>query len=135
MGYSFGQILLGWILLWLDTPWLDTFNMVSPQGCISPQANYPLRQHISSGTIFVLVTNLLQHVVFPQLQSFQAVSIPLDWLLLITVGSWRMSSSSPCESWRTTCFFLFPSLFSEPRSRQFLILGQAGWSTPVGGQH
>jgi len=63
---------------WLDTPWLDTFNMVSPQGCKSPQANDPLRQHISSGTIFVLVTNLLQHVVFPQLQSVQAVSIPLD---------------------------------------------------------
>jgi len=31
-------------LLWLDTPWLDTFNMVSPQ------VNYPLRQHISSGS-------------------------------------------------------------------------------------
>ena len=139
MGYSLGRILLWWILLWLDT-----FYMVPPQGCISPQAtyllrsiipsgqlspmldtplaryllwldtsfgqillgqipstwyllraayllrqhissgqlspqvNYPLRQLISSGTIFVLVTNLLQYVVFPQLHSFQAVSIPLD---------------------------------------------------------
>ena len=114
--------LLARYLLWLDTPWLDTFNMVSPQGCVSPQANYPLRQHISSCTILVLVTNLLQHVVFPQLQSVQALSIPLDRLLLTTVGSWRISSSSPCESWRTTGFFLFPSLCSEPRSRQFLIL-------------
>ena len=94
MGYSYGRILLWpdtpWLdTPWLDTPWLDTFNMVSPQatyllrqhissGNISPQAIYPLRQHISSGTIFVLVTNLLQHVVFPQLQSVQAVSIPLD---------------------------------------------------------
>ena len=88
MGYSFPDT--PWLdILRLDTPWLDTFNMVSPQGCISPQVNYPLRQHISSGTIFVLVTNFFQHVVFPQLQSVQAVSSPLDWLLLTTVGSWR----------------------------------------------
>ena len=52
-----------------------------------------------------------------------------------TVGSWRIASSFPCESWCKTGFFLnlFHSLCSEPRSCQFLILGPAGWSTPVGG--
>jgi len=68
-------------LLWLDTPWLDTpstwyllrasylLRQHIPSGQLSPQVDYPLRQHISSGTIFV---------VFPQLQSVQAVSVPLD---------------------------------------------------------
>ena len=52
-----------------------------------------------------------------------------------TVGSWRIVSSYPCKSWRTISFFLnlFPSLCSEPRSRQFLVLEPAGWSTPVWG--
>ena len=66
---------------------------------------------------------------------FILYSLRTDATTPILMVSWRIASSSPCESWRTIGFFLnlFPSLCSEPRSRQFLILGPAGCSQTLYG--
>ena len=91
-------------------------------------AAYLLWQNISSSNISPLATYLLQqHVLFfPQLRNNQAVSIPFDWLLLrlsnvhpATVGSWRISSFSPCASWRATNLLITCILDAETQSSNF----------------
>ena len=93
---SFGQISpLTRYLLWLDTSFGQT-----------PSLTWNLlRQHISSGNISPTVP------IKPS--SFHSFRLTASQIVHpTTVGSWRISSSSPCESWCATNLHLLHSLCS-----------------------